>query len=138
MVTALGALDPSARLQAALAVGSRPGPGLLEVLVERCAVGPDFFVRDMLSWALARFPPESTLPRLRQALGSGRAQALHTLSKIGDGGAWAWVRHATPTPTTTSRGPRGESPSPSCPMTRRKAWSTNWSRSSVAAIAACS
>ncbi|MEV8438623.1 HEAT repeat domain-containing protein [Actinosynnema sp. NPDC051121] len=92
---ALGAQDPSVRLQAALAVGSDPDPGLLERLVERCAVEPDFFVRDMLSWALTRLPPEITLPRIREELGAERArarsQALHTLSKIGDRSAWAWI-----------------------------------------------
>ncbi|WP_243408122.1 HEAT repeat domain-containing protein [Frankia canadensis] len=96
---ALGAEDASVRLQAALAVGSNPGPdpeqGLLAALVERCAVEPDFFVRDMLSWALTRLPPEITLPRLRRELGSerpqARSQALHTLSKIGDRRAWAWI-----------------------------------------------
>lgn len=92
---ALGAEDPSVRLQAALAVGSNPDPALLETLVDRCAVEPDPFVRDMLSWALTRLPPETTLPRIRQELASERAQArsqaLHTLSKIGDRRAWAWI-----------------------------------------------
>jgi HEAT repeat protein len=95
MISALGAEDSSVRLQAALAVGSKPDPGLLEPLVERCAVEPDFFVRDMLSWALTRLPPEITLPRIRRELGSertqARSQALHTLSKIGDRSAWAWI-----------------------------------------------
>ncbi|MGW1588544.1 HEAT repeat domain-containing protein [Streptomyces sp. NPDC002386] len=93
--SALSAEDSSVRLRAALAAGTSPDPGLLETLVARCAVEPDFFVRDMLSWALTRLPPESTLPRIRRELGSGRAQArgqaLHTLSKIGDGSAWAWI-----------------------------------------------
>ncbi|XVS67582.1 HEAT repeat domain-containing protein [Actinosynnema sp. CA-299493] len=92
---ALGAEDSSVRLQAALAVGTNPDPGLLEALVERCAVEPDFFVRDMLSWALTRLAPEITLPRIRRELDSGRtrarSQALHTLSKIGDRSAWAWI-----------------------------------------------
>ncbi|WP_229816231.1 HEAT repeat domain-containing protein [Streptomyces lucensis] len=95
MAGALSAGDSSARLQAALAAGSNPDAGLLETLVERCAVEPDFFVRDMLSWALTRLPPEITLPRLRRELESertqARGQALHTLSKIGDRSAWAWI-----------------------------------------------
>ncbi|MGK9461734.1 HEAT repeat domain-containing protein [Streptomyces sp. G6] len=94
---ALSAEDGSVRLQAALAAGTRPDPGFLEPLVERCAVEPDFFVRDMLSWALTRLPPEATLPRVRRELGSertrARSQALHTLSKIGDRSAWAWITH---------------------------------------------
>ena len=92
---ALAAPDASVRLQAALAAGANPDAELLGTLVERCGVEPDFFVRDMLSWALTRFPPERTLPRLRHELDSGcaqaRSQALHTLSKIGDGRAWAWM-----------------------------------------------
>ncbi|WP_251096923.1 HEAT repeat domain-containing protein [Streptomyces sp. Caat 7-52] len=95
MAHALSAEDASVRLHAALAVGSDPDPGFLETLVERCAVEPDFFVRDMLSWALTRLSPEITLPRLRRELASERAQArsqaLHTLSKIGDRSAWAWI-----------------------------------------------
>ncbi|MEU0104726.1 HEAT repeat domain-containing protein [Streptomyces sp. NPDC006251] len=95
LADALRAEDSSVRLQAALAAGSGPDPGFLEVLVERCAVEPDFFVRDMLSWALTRLPSEITLPRIRQELGSqrsrARSQALHTLSKIGDRSAWAWI-----------------------------------------------
>jgi HEAT repeat protein len=92
---ALGSEDSSVRLRTALAVGSDPDPVFLEVLVERCAVEPDFFVRDMLSWALTRLPTEITLPRIRRELDSGRprarSQALHTLSKIGDRSAWAWI-----------------------------------------------
>ncbi|MFE9771396.1 HEAT repeat domain-containing protein [Streptomyces sp. NPDC005931] len=95
MTDALGAEDPSVRLRAAMAVGSNPDPVFLEALVERCAVEPDLFVRDMLSWALTRLPPEITLPRIRQELGSertqARSQALHTLSKIGDRSTWAWI-----------------------------------------------
>jgi HEAT repeat protein len=92
---ALSARDTSVRLQAALAAGSNPDPSLLEPLVERCAVEPDFFVRDMLSWALTRLPAETTLPRIRRELVSertqARSQALHLLSKIGDRSTWAWI-----------------------------------------------
>ncbi|GAB1510922.1 HEAT repeat domain-containing protein [Actinophytocola sp. KF-1] len=95
ITNALTATDPSIRLKAALAAGSHPDPGLLETLVERCAVEPDFFVRDMLSWALTRLPPELTLPRVRRELTAerpqARSQALHTLSKIGDRRAWSWL-----------------------------------------------
>ncbi|WP_157973843.1 HEAT repeat domain-containing protein [Desertihabitans aurantiacus] len=80
--------DATARLQAAMAAGTRPEPADVEVLVERSAVEPDFFVRDMLTWALTRHPAEATVDRLLVELGSvfpqARSQALHTLSKIGD------------------------------------------------------
>jgi HEAT repeat protein len=95
LLDALGARELSTRLQAALAVGTHPDPRLVDALVARCAVEPDFFVRDMLTWALTRLPPELTVPRLRAELRSesaqARSQALHTLSKIGDGGAWSAI-----------------------------------------------
>lgn len=92
---ALSAESSSVRLQAALAAGSYPDPALVGPLVDRCAVEPELFVRDTLSWALMRLPARTTLPRLRYELGSespqARRQALHTLSKIGDGSAYPWI-----------------------------------------------
>ncbi|NEW39856.1 HEAT repeat domain-containing protein [Nocardia cyriacigeorgica] len=95
LVDALADADSSARLRAALSAGTLGDPRLVETLVARCAVEPDFFVRDMLTWALCRLPAEITVPRLLAELVSDRAQArsqaLHTLSKIGDRGAWPAV-----------------------------------------------
>ncbi|MFD6067976.1 HEAT repeat domain-containing protein [Amycolatopsis lurida] len=92
LLDALGAEDSSTRLKAAMAAGTRPDARFTDALVARCAIEPDFFVRDMLTWALTRLPPSSTVPRLLVELRSGRAQArsqaLHTLSKIGDRAAW--------------------------------------------------
>lgn len=89
---ALSAGQSSTRLHAALAAGTNPNPELLDALVARCAVEPDFFVRDMLTWALNRLPSEITVPRLcaelRAERAQARSQALHTLSKIGDRSAW--------------------------------------------------
>jgi HEAT repeat protein len=89
---ALEAADASVRLNAALAIGSNPDPEMVEALVARCAVEPDFYVRDMLTWALTRCPRELTAPRLIAELGAhsaqARSQALHTLSKIRDATAW--------------------------------------------------
>lgn len=91
-IRALESPSSSVRLKAALAVGSSPDPRLVDKLVERCGVEPDFFVRDMLTWALTRHEPSVTVPKLVAALRSERAQArsqaLHTLSKIGDRRAW--------------------------------------------------
>ncbi|WP_372443264.1 HEAT repeat domain-containing protein [Actinoplanes teichomyceticus] len=85
---ALSAPASSVRLRAALAAGSSADEQLLDTLVQRCAVEPDFFVRDMLTWALTRLPAHLTVPRLRAHLHDqrpqARSQALHTLSKIGD------------------------------------------------------
>lgn len=95
LVDALACADSSTRLRAALSVGTSGDPGLVDTLVARCAVEPDFFVRDMLTWALCRFPAEITVPMLLDELGSevaqARSQALHTLSKIGDRRAWPAV-----------------------------------------------
>ncbi|WP_460699188.1 HEAT repeat domain-containing protein [Nocardia thraciensis] len=92
MLRALAAGDSSTRLKAALVAGTRPEPGFVDALIERCAIEPDFFVRDMLTWALTRHPAQITVPKLRAELLSGRAQArsqaLHTLSKIGDGSVY--------------------------------------------------
>ncbi|GAA4545864.1 HEAT repeat domain-containing protein [Amycolatopsis samaneae] len=92
LLDALGSGNSSTRLQAALAAGTRADPGFAEELVARCAIEPDFFVRDMLTWALTRLPAAVTVPRLRAELTSehaqARSQALHTLSKIGDGDVW--------------------------------------------------
>lgn len=97
---ALGSDDPSVRLRAALAIGTAPGedPGTVGGLVERCAVEPDFSVREMLTWALTRHPPSTTVPKLLHEVRSGcaraRSQALHTLSKIGDRRAWPVITPA--------------------------------------------
>ncbi len=84
--------DPSVRLRAALAVGTEPDVRFVGKLIERCAVEPEFQVRDMLTWALTRHSPSVTVPRLLEEVRSGgaqaRSQALHTLSKIGDRRAW--------------------------------------------------
>ncbi|MFC4337476.1 HEAT repeat domain-containing protein [Salininema proteolyticum] len=89
---ALAADNPSTRLNAALAAGTDADPALTETLITRCAIEPDLFVRDMLTWALTRLPAQATLPALCEELRSehpqARSQALHTLSKIADTSAW--------------------------------------------------
>lgn len=90
--------DPrsSVRLQAVMAAGTTPDPGDLDPLVARCTVEPDFFVRDMLTWALTRHPADDVVPRVVRELErpepQARSQALHTLSKVGDPAAWPSVR----------------------------------------------
>lgn len=92
LVAALESCEVSVRLAAALRAGSRPLPDFVEVLVERCAVETDFFVRDMLSWALIRNDRAAVVDRLLAELASptpqARSQALHTLSKVGDPAVW--------------------------------------------------
>ncbi|MBO4269834.1 HEAT repeat domain-containing protein [Microbispora triticiradicis] len=88
----------SVRLQAVLAAGTTPDPRFVDRLVERCAIEPDFYVRDMLTWALTRHPSSMTVPKLVDELRServqARSQALHTLSKIGDRRAWPAITRA--------------------------------------------
>lgn len=90
--------DASVRLRAALAIGTEPDPCFVVPLVERSAVEPEFFVRDMLTWALTRHPVELTLPELLREVASernqARGQALHTLSKVGDPRAWPAITEA--------------------------------------------
>jgi len=82
----------SVRLRAAMAVGTNPDPRFVDTLVERCAIEPEFHVREMLTWALTRHSASMTVPallgELRSELAQARSQALHTLSKIGDRQAW--------------------------------------------------
>ncbi|MFG3660881.1 HEAT repeat domain-containing protein [Streptomyces sp. NPDC047706] len=84
--------NPSVRLRAALAVGTAPDVRFVGKLVERSAVEPEFYVRDMLTWALTRHSPSITVPllieELRSDVAQARSQALHTLSKAGDRRAW--------------------------------------------------
>jgi len=89
---ALEADSSSARLQTAMAAGLRPRDDYIDALVDRFAVEPDFFVRDMLTWALIQHDRtltlERVLPELRSPFPQARSQGLHTLSKLGDGRAW--------------------------------------------------
>jgi HEAT repeat protein len=88
----------SVRLRAALAVGTAPDPRFIDKLIERCAIEPEFHVRDMLTWALTRHSSSMTVPKLIDELCSecaqARSQALHTLSKIGDRQAWPAITRA--------------------------------------------
>ncbi|WP_067473987.1 HEAT repeat domain-containing protein [Actinomadura hibisca] len=101
MTRALRALesnDPSVRMQAAMAVGTAPDPDFVGRLIERCAIEPEFYVREMLTWALTRHPASATVPPLigevRSERAQARSQALHTLSKIGDRRAWPVITPA--------------------------------------------
>lgn len=78
----------SVRLNAALAAGTYPEIGFVEILISQCAHESDFFVRDTLSWALMRQDREAVMarliPELQAPIAQARSQAIHTLSKIGD------------------------------------------------------
>ncbi|MET8339204.1 HEAT repeat domain-containing protein [Streptosporangium canum] len=88
----------SVRLRAALELGTTPDPRFIDKLIERCAIEPEFYVRDMLTWALTRHSASMTIPKLlhevRSERAQARSQALHTLSKIGDRQAWPAITRA--------------------------------------------
>ncbi|MGO3043618.1 HEAT repeat domain-containing protein [Corynebacterium casei] len=83
-------MNSSTRLRSALAMGTNPQSGDLPKLIEQLGSEPDFFVRDMLTWALTRHPQDEVYPLLVRALDNprARAQALHTLSKLGHPDTW--------------------------------------------------
>ena len=92
---ALASPRTGVRLTATLHAGSNPRPELVDVLVARCALELDFFVRDMLTWALIQHDRDAVVDRLLPELTSpaarARSQALHTLDKIGDRTPWAAI-----------------------------------------------
>lgn len=89
----------STRMQAALTAGSRPDPTFVGILIDRCAIEPDFTVRDTLTWAITRHDPTQTMPLLLEAARStppqARSQALHTLSKVGAPDGWEAITPQT-------------------------------------------
>ena len=89
--------DQSVRLKAALAAGTYPETEYIDVLVERCAIEPDFFVRDTLTWALMRNEVSQVVERLKPELIShipqAKSQALHTLTKIADKQFYSLITH---------------------------------------------
>lgn len=85
----------SERLAAALAAGTHPNEEFVSVLFEQCKVEPDFYVRDMLTWALLRHDKSQVMEGIKAELKSSvpqaRSQALHTLSKYGDLDSWGLI-----------------------------------------------
>lgn len=98
LIRALGHPADSVRLRAAMQAGMTPSPEHVSPLVERCAVEPDFYVRDMLTWALIQHDHQQViarvLPELDSTVAQARAQALHTLSKVGDTSVWPAITPA--------------------------------------------
>ena len=84
----LRSYDQSERLRTALNAGTYPEPEFIDILVQRSAIEPDFYVREMIVWALMRHEIPLVVERLRPELISeipqARSQALHTFTKIDD------------------------------------------------------
>lgn len=95
LTTALESPDSSVRLKTAMLAGTYPEPELLGHLIARCRVEGDFYVREMLTWALIQHPRASVIPLLRTELRSevpqARSQGLHTLSKLVVPESWPWL-----------------------------------------------
>lgn len=87
--------ESSLRLRAALAAGMNPHVEQVEALVSRCALEPDFFVRDMLTWALLQHNKQQVfnlvVRELESEIPQARSQALHTLSKLKDPRTWSVI-----------------------------------------------
>ena len=85
---ALEAESASARLQTAMAAGLRPKSAYIDILVDRFAVEPDFFVRDTLTWALIQHDRSLTLervvPMIRVAAHPLRLRILDFLDHAGE------------------------------------------------------
>ncbi|MHA2788198.1 HEAT repeat domain-containing protein [Corynebacterium sp. S7] len=88
VLNALVARDPNVRLKAALHIGTERATEYLQDLVGRFGVEEDFFVREMLTWAITRMPVEESIPlligKLKDPVAQVRSQSLHTLSKLHD------------------------------------------------------
>ena len=60
----------SERLAAALAAGTQPNEAFVSVLFEQCRVELDFYVRDMLTWALLRHHKSQVMEGIKAELKS--------------------------------------------------------------------
>ncbi|APT82315.1 HEAT repeat domain-containing protein [Corynebacterium ammoniagenes] len=89
-------MNSSLRLRRALAMGTNPQSGDLPLLIAQLGKEPDFFVRDMLTWAITRHPVTTSYPLLVRALDNpdGRSQVLHTLSKLAHPDTWSVITAA--------------------------------------------
>ena len=89
--------DSTKRLNLAMNVGTFPSDSYIHVLVDQFQIEPDFYVRDMLTWALLNHNREKVTQRIVFDVNSPypqmRAQCLHTLSKIGDPATWSAITH---------------------------------------------
>ena len=84
----LASPDQSERLRTALNAGTYPDPAYIDPLVKRSAIEPDFYVREMIVWALIRndgpLVVDRLLPELISEVSQARSQALHTFTKLND------------------------------------------------------
>lgn len=126
LIRALSSPNASLRLRAALTTGTAPDSTQIGPLVDRPGTEPDFFARDMLTWALTRHskkePLTALLSQLRSDNPQARSQTLHMLSKIGDQTAYASISTDLPARhrTTPSPAPLGAQPQALFPKGRKQ------------------
>src|SRR5690349_20088578 len=80
-------IDRNARSAAVMELGKLANADALAALLDVLGVEPDFYVREDISWALARIGDAAVLPlidRLRDENPAIRHHAAHVLIKIGD------------------------------------------------------
>lgn len=98
LAQALSASLAKDRLRAAMDAGATPSNANIVVLIAACRTEPDFYVREMLTWALVRHDHDVVFPlviaELDSPLAQARSQSLHTLSKLADERAWPAITHA--------------------------------------------
>lgn len=80
-------LDKNVRIEAALELGKLADVQALPALLDRVGTEPDFYVRENVTWALARMGNAAVSPLitiLERGDTASRFHAAHTLSKLGD------------------------------------------------------
>ncbi|HEU4674453.1 MAG TPA: HEAT repeat domain-containing protein [Motilibacteraceae bacterium] len=91
--------DKNVRLDAAVAIGTAGDADRLDDLVSALASERDFFVREMLVWALVRIGP-AAVPSLADLLGTGPVEAalaaVQVMGKLGDPAAVPALLDALP------------------------------------------
>ena len=91
----LASPDQSERLRTALNAGTYPETEYIDVLAERSAIEPDFYVREMIVWALMRHDSaqvvERLIPELKSQIPQARSQALHTFTKLNDKSLYKYI-----------------------------------------------
>jgi HEAT repeat protein len=92
---ALNSPDAEVRHAAAMRAGTTPDPEFVVPLLERCAVEREFFIRDLLTWALIHQDRDVVTPLVvaetTSTVAWARSQALHTLSKLADPATWSAI-----------------------------------------------
>lgn len=95
LTVGLASDNASIRLEAVMFAGAHPSDQHISVLIQGFSSEDDFFVRDMLTWALTQHNQEAVVAALLSEVQSPndrvRAQCLHTFSKIARPDTWSVI-----------------------------------------------